>query len=145
MFFKIGVLENFANFTGKRLCSSLFSMKLQALRPATLLKTTPIQIFSCKTCELFKSNFFDRTPPVAASNITTYFKYTLPYLLNDLVYPWNSSDRVKIFPIIFVNLYSCIWTSVSSLLFQWLKNIFSFLHSPGLISPFSINPSFASF
>ena len=38
MFFKIGVLKNFVIFTGKRLCWSFFLTKLQALRPATLLK-----------------------------------------------------------------------------------------------------------
>ena len=38
MFFKIVVLKNFAKFTRKHLCWSLFSIKLQALRPATLLK-----------------------------------------------------------------------------------------------------------
>ena len=81
-------------------------------------------MFYCETCKLFKNNFFNRTPPVAASNITSYLKYTFPYLLNDLGYPWNSTDRVKTFQIIFANLYCCIWTSVSSLLFQWLKNIF---------------------
>ena len=32
------VLQNFANFTGKHLCWSLFFKKLQAFRPATLLK-----------------------------------------------------------------------------------------------------------
>ena len=32
------VLKNFANFTGKHLCWSLFFKKLQAFRPATLLK-----------------------------------------------------------------------------------------------------------
>ena len=31
MFFKIGVHKNFANFTGKHLCWSLFLKKLQAL------------------------------------------------------------------------------------------------------------------
>ena len=31
-------LQNFANFKGKHLCCSLFFKKLQALRPATLLK-----------------------------------------------------------------------------------------------------------
>ena len=87
-------------------------------------------MFYCETCKLFKNNFFNRTPPVAASNITSYLKYTFPYLLNDLGYPWNSTDRVKTFQIIFANLYCCIWTSVSSLLFQWLKNIF-------FIPPFS--------
>ena len=33
-----GVLKNFANFTGKYLCWSLFLINLQACRPATLLK-----------------------------------------------------------------------------------------------------------
>ena len=32
------VLQNFANFTGKHRCWSHFLIKLQALRPATLLK-----------------------------------------------------------------------------------------------------------
>ena len=35
---KKGVLKNFAVFTGKHLCWSLFLKKLQAWRPATLLK-----------------------------------------------------------------------------------------------------------
>ena len=39
MFFEIGVLKNFANFTGKDLCGSLFVIKLQDERPAALLKS----------------------------------------------------------------------------------------------------------
>ena len=39
MFFKIDILKNFTNFTGKNLCWSFFLTKLQALRLATLLKT----------------------------------------------------------------------------------------------------------
>ena len=39
MFFKIMILKNFANFTGKHECWSFFITKLQALKPATLLKT----------------------------------------------------------------------------------------------------------
>ena len=35
---KKGALKNFANFTGKHLCWSLFSIKLQGRRPATFLK-----------------------------------------------------------------------------------------------------------
>ena len=35
MFFKIGVLKNFAIFTWKHLCWSLFLTKLQTWRPAT--------------------------------------------------------------------------------------------------------------
>ena len=38
LFYKEVVLKNFSIFTGKYLCSSLFFVKLQALRSATLLK-----------------------------------------------------------------------------------------------------------
>ena len=38
MFFKIGVLNNFAIFAGKHLCWSYFLIKLQARRSAILLK-----------------------------------------------------------------------------------------------------------
>ena len=38
VFCKKGVLRNFAKFTGKHLCQSLFFNKVACLRPATLLK-----------------------------------------------------------------------------------------------------------
>ena len=38
VFCKKGVLRNFAKFTGKHLCQSLFFNKVEGLRPATLLK-----------------------------------------------------------------------------------------------------------
>ena len=38
---KIGVLKKFVIFTGKRLCRSLFLMKLLGFTPATLLKRDP--------------------------------------------------------------------------------------------------------
>ena len=38
MLFKIGVLKNFAIFTGKHPCWRLFKIKLQAWKPATFLK-----------------------------------------------------------------------------------------------------------
>ena len=63
MLFKIGILKNFAIFTGKHLCWSFFLIKLQAFRPE---KETPTQVFSCEYCEIFKNTFFYRTPPVAA-------------------------------------------------------------------------------
>ena len=37
MFYNIRILKNFAKFTGKHLCWSLFHLKRQILRPATLL------------------------------------------------------------------------------------------------------------
>ena len=39
MFFKINLLKNFAIFTRKNLCWSLFLIKLQTSRPVTLLKS----------------------------------------------------------------------------------------------------------
>ena len=54
MFFRIGVLQNFANFTGKHLCWSLFLIK-------------SAKVCSCEICKIFKNTFFDRAPTVAAS------------------------------------------------------------------------------
>ena len=52
MFFEIGVSENFAIFTGKRLCWSFFLIKLQALKRDS---NTGV---SCEYCKIFKNNFF---------------------------------------------------------------------------------------
>ena len=65
MFFKIGVLKNFAIFTGKHLWRNLFIIKLQAWRPEGLQlyqKEAPTQVFSCEYCEILKNPFFCRTP-----------------------------------------------------------------------------------
>ena len=42
-----------------------FLKKLQACN--FIKKETPTQVFFCKFCKIFKSTFFHRTPPVAAS------------------------------------------------------------------------------
>ena len=55
MFLKIGALKD------KHLCLSLFLIKLQFFK-----KETPVQVFSCKYCKIFRNSFFYRTPPVAA-------------------------------------------------------------------------------
>ena len=70
MFFKIDVLKNFANFIGNHQYWSIILIKLQAWRPATLLKKTPTQVFSFEICESFKNTLFYRTLPVAASEQT---------------------------------------------------------------------------
>ena len=89
VFCKIGVLRNFAKFTGKQLCQSLFFNKVAGLWPATLLtpstrlcirlstpstpatlfkkKKTLAQVFSYEFCEISKITFFHRTPLMAAS------------------------------------------------------------------------------
>ena len=62
MFFKIGVLKNFAIFTKKHLSWSLFLTTLQANVPATLLKRD-------SNTAVFLGVL--RTPPVAASRAFT--------------------------------------------------------------------------
>ena len=51
-----GDFKNSAKFTGKHLCRSLIFNRVADLRPGTLLKETPKQ--------LFPVNFFNRTPLV---------------------------------------------------------------------------------
>ena len=54
MFYKIGVLKNFADFTGKHLCWSLFLIKLHTLK-----------CFPTKFAKFLRTLFFYRTHPVA--------------------------------------------------------------------------------
>ena len=63
MFFKIGVLKNFANCTAKHLSWSLFLTKFFT----DFIKNTPTQMLSCAICKIFKNTFFYRTPQVAAT------------------------------------------------------------------------------
>ena len=58
LFCKKGILRNFAKFTGKRLCQSLF-----------FKKETLAQMFSCEFYEIFKKFLSYRTSPVAASGV----------------------------------------------------------------------------
>ena len=63
MFHKKGVLKNFAKFTGKYLCRSLFFNKVKSLKPATLLKRdsgTGVFLWNWWN---FQDYLFDRTPP----------------------------------------------------------------------------------
>ena len=68
MFFKIGLLKSFANFTEKHLCWSLFFKKknLQAQGLQLHQKKTSAQLLSCEVYEIFKNTFLYRTPPVTA-------------------------------------------------------------------------------
>ena len=61
MFFKIGVLKNFAKFTGKPLCQSLPFNKFAVLRSAILLKKTPWHSCFPVNFEKFLRTFFYRT------------------------------------------------------------------------------------
>ena len=59
--YKKGVLRNFAKFTGKHLCQSLFFNR------NFIKKETLAQVFYCEFCEISKNTFSYGTPPVAAS------------------------------------------------------------------------------
>ena len=43
---------------------------LQVVRPATLLKRPPAQMFSCEYCEISKSTYFEELLRTAASELT---------------------------------------------------------------------------
>ena len=47
---------------------SLFN-KVAGLRPVTLLKESPTQVFSCEHCKMFKNSYFEEHIRTAASNL----------------------------------------------------------------------------
>ena len=53
MFFKIGILKNFANFTGKHLCCSLLLTKFFT----NFIKNTATHVLFCEICKNFKNYF----------------------------------------------------------------------------------------
>ena len=77
MFFKIGVLKSFANFTGKNLYWSLFFKNLQAEGLQLHKKKTSTQVFFSEVSEIFKNTFSYRTPLVTAT--ASLFIFILKY------------------------------------------------------------------
>ena len=63
VFCKKGVLKNFAKFTGKHLCQSLFFNKFLGF----MKEETLVQEFSCEFCEISENSFSYRTPLVTTS------------------------------------------------------------------------------
>ena len=53
-----GALKNFANFSGKHLCWSLFLIKLQALGLQLHYKETSTHVFSCEIYEISENAYF---------------------------------------------------------------------------------------
>ena len=58
VFYKKAVLSNFAIFTGKHQCRSLFLIKLLK---RDSIKETPAKVFACEYCEIFKNTYFEKT------------------------------------------------------------------------------------
>ena len=54
-----GVLRNFAKFTGKQLCQSIFLNKVAGQKACNFIeKETLAQVFSCEFTEVSKNTFF---------------------------------------------------------------------------------------
>ena len=59
MFCKKGVPQNFAKFTRKQMCGSLFFNKLAGLETCNIIKTeTPTVVYSCKFVKFLKTPIF---------------------------------------------------------------------------------------
>ena len=58
VFYKKGILKNFAKILGKHLCRSLFFNKVAGGADNIILKETPAQVFCCEFSENFKNTYF---------------------------------------------------------------------------------------
>ena len=68
VFFKKGVLRNFAELTRKHLYRGSFLIKLLP-SACNFIKTESLtQVFSCEFCEIYNKTFCYRTSPVAVSD-----------------------------------------------------------------------------
>ena len=63
-----GVLRNFAKFTGKHLCQSLFLNKVAGSGCSFIKKETLSHMFSCEFCEISLNTFFTEHIRTAASD-----------------------------------------------------------------------------
>ena len=72
-----GVLRNFAKFTGKHLCQSLFFNKVAGAACNFIKKETLTQVFSCEFCEISKNTFFTEHLRTTASIVWILMLYLL--------------------------------------------------------------------
>ena len=92
VFFKQNFLKNFAIFTGKHLCWSLFLINLQASRIATLLKkglqhrNFPVNIVT------FKKTYFKKHLQTAASDSSYLLHSKLNIIIQELDWPFVSFE-----------------------------------------------------
>ena len=67
VFCKKRFLRNFAKFTGKHLCQSLFFNKVAGAASNFIKKETLARVFSCKFCEISKKTLFTEHVSATAS------------------------------------------------------------------------------
>ena len=87
---KKGILKNFAKFTGKHLCQSLFFNKVVEQNFNLFKKETLAQVFSCEFCKFLRTPFLQNTSGgcfcrlyllVISSIKTLFWKYCMKQLL----------------------------------------------------------------
>ena len=80
----------FSQYSQENMRWSLFLKRLQPLRPATLLKKTQTQVFSCEICEIFTSFFTEhlRRLLLFCETLTQY-----KILLKSLLIPINKNKE----------------------------------------------------
>ena len=119
MFCKKSVLRDFAKFTEKHLCQSLFFNKVAGLSPQAcnfIKKETLARYFPVNFCKINKNTFFHRTPLVVASEpfiLITWYKLSFstwpqePQRRNSKPYSTNFHESIsqKYRPICTPNLY----------------------------------------
>ena len=71
VYYKKGVLKNFAKLTGKHLCQSLFLNKAASTAYNFIKKETLAQVFSCEFCKIFKNPFLTEHPWTTTSDYIT--------------------------------------------------------------------------
>ena len=85
VFYKKDVFKNFAKFTCKHLCQSIFFSKVEGLRPATLLKKF------CEFSKIFKNTYFTehRRETTFAYSMVDLLTMYLRALRFQLKYVWG--------------------------------------------------------
>ena len=82
VFCKKGALRNFAKFTWKHLCQSLFLNKVAGIRllRKAIKKETLEQVFSCEYCEISKNTFLQNT---SRRLLLSFYKKILTNLMSE--------------------------------------------------------------
>ena len=116
-----GVPRNFAKFTEKHLCQSLFFNKVAGGACNFIKKETLAQVFSCEFCEISKNTFFTEHLWMTASGINSQTIDWLDSLLNRC-FLWNrcSCNQGRVFIRLsylhFLNLYHQPFADVAAAL-----------------------------
>ena len=93
------VLRNFAKFTGKKLCLSLFFNKIENLRPATLLKKRPWP--EATTSVLCNKVFLEILQNSKRDSVTVVFLWILQNFEEDLFYRTPLDDCFSLTQVFF--------------------------------------------